>query len=255
MSAVFGLELITAYLLLMALLTLFVAVLTWQRHRAQRTIGVWLASGVGILLGSVGSFAAVRLAGNTIVKAHVGAPSSSNLAGASSAGMSAPQGSGMSGMGGMGGMGGGMMGPQPKRDLASLVRKLDLLTGEISITLAPNQAAIIVECLKDIDKAEELSDDDAKGKHEQILAALDERQKARLDAIGLPRPAGRGAGGPGGRGGGLGGPGMGGGGPGGGAPTPPANPFQQETDGKALASLLGKLAPNRTGPAAPGPRE
>ena len=193
MSAVFGLELITAYLLLMGLLTLFVAVLAWQRHRTQRTISVWLASGVvGILLGSMGTFAAMRLAGNTIAKVRWPCRLRARRHGTGrdvrrkdlacpgwAAWAEAWMGDGR------------RHGPAAKRELVTAVRKLDLLTGEIAITLAPNQAAAILESLKDIDQAEELSDDDAKAKHEQILAALDETQKARLDAIGLPRARAR----------------------------------------------------------------
>jgi len=70
-----------------------------------------------------------------------------------------------------------------------------------------------------------MSDDDAQSKQEQILAVLDEAQKSHLDAIGLPRRP-------------RGGPGMGG--PVG---SEPANPFTQETEAKALASLCERLTP------------
>lgn len=70
-----------------------------------------------------------------------------------------------------------------------------------------------------------MSDDDHQAKQEQILAVLDEAQKSRLDAIGLPRrPRGD---------------------PGTGRPAgnEPANPFTQETEANALASLCERLMP------------
>lgn len=249
----FGIDVVTSYLLVMAIATLLVAVLVWQPHRTQRTINVWLASGVlGILLGSIGWFAAARTTNYRWVK-FVPPPEGAATSAPSSPGMPGMGGGmGMPGMGKGGGMGGGMGGgPQPKRELTMLVRKLDLLTGDIAITLAAEQAAAIADGLKDIEKPTAMSDDEAKAKHEKLLAALTESQKTRLDAIGLPRPSGRGGmGGPGGPGGGpgMGGPGGGPGGSGamgGGAPKrdPNENPFQQETEAKALKNLRDRLAP------------
>ena len=135
---------------------------------------------------------------------------------------------------------GGMGGPNPKRDLTTLVRKIALLTGDIALKLSPEQAQGVSAALADVEKADELSDDDAKAKNDQILALLDDGQKAQLDAIGLPRPQ-RGAGG---------------GSPGGPPPAPPANPFQDETNAAALKNLRqkvgGETAPGDAGtPAAP----
>ena len=114
-------------------------------------------------------------------------------------------------------MGGGMGGPNPKRDLTTLVRKLSLLTGKIQITLTAEQAASVTTALADIETSEKMSDDDAKAKYDALMALLDDDQKSTLDAIGLPRPRG-----PGGFGGGMGGPGAGMGGPGGGMGGPGA---------------------------------
>jgi hypothetical protein len=252
MSAVFGTDLITVYLLLMGLLTMLVATLLWQQHRSQRTVAVWLAAAVvGVLLGGVGSFAAMRLSKNHLASDYAICPGSAAAGSSEPSGMPAPSSSGGPGMGGMGGMGGGGMGgmggggmggmgggtrgPQPKRDLAGVVRKLDLLTSDIAITLSPTQTAAILKSLADLDKAEDLSDDDAKAKQEEILATLDEAQKAKMDAIGLPRPAPTQS-------------------PGGPPQTPPANPFSQPTEAKALSSLSGKLAP-KTDATQPAPKE
>jgi hypothetical protein len=115
------------------------------------------------------------------------------------------------------------------------VRKLELLTGKIEITLTAEQSASVTTALADIEKAEKMSDDDAKAKCDALMALLDNDQKSLLDAIGLPRPQ-RGPGGPGGPGGSPGGPG-------GSPPAADVNPFQQETNTEALKSLRQRFAP------------
>jgi hypothetical protein len=245
-----GLDTIGLGIVLIMLVTLMFAVLILQRQRTQKTIAVWLAAGlIGILLGSAGTLGALRLMGSRQVALSPPAGSPGGDA-ASPAGMPAPGGSmggmgaGMGGMGGGpgGGMGGGMGGmgggANPKRDLTTLVRKIDLLTGEIGIKLNPEQGASLAAALADVEKAEDMSDDDAKAKHDAILALLDDAQKPQLDAIGLPRPQ-RGSGG----------------GPGGSAKQAPANPFQEETNAKSLKNLqerfAAKEAKSETAPAAP----
>ena len=59
-----GMDVVTSYLLVIAIATLLMAVLVWQTHRSGRTVIVWLASSVlGIILGSIGSYAAMRTMG------------------------------------------------------------------------------------------------------------------------------------------------------------------------------------------------
>jgi hypothetical protein len=147
--------------------------------------------------------------------------------------------------------------PRPKRDLTTLVRKLDLLTGDIGITLTAAQAAAVNDRLRDVEKSAKMSDDDAKAKHDQLMAVLNENQKARLEAIGLPQPAR--SGGPG-----MGPdmPGMGGAMPGmaagssGAAPKQDENqnPFQQDAEAKAVKSLRERLASKGTAPKAETPK-
>lgn len=256
-----GMELTTAYLLIVAIATLLVASLVWARQRGGKPLAGWAAASLlGILLGSIGSFAVMRQSGYTIERAPVETYNMPvvGMAGEGGGGAAGPSGPEMMGGGPgggmMGGMGGGMMGggmggpraPQPKRELTMLVRKLDLLTGDIGITLTADQQQALGEALAGVEEAEAMSDDDAKAKQELILAVLDDEQEGRLNAIGLPRPTGgMGGGGMGGPGGGMGG--MGGGG------QAPENPFQQETEGKALASLRQKLGAET--PAAEAPAE
>ena len=240
-----GLDTVGLGIVVIMLVALMFAVLVLQRQRTGKTVVVWLAAGlIGILLGAAVSLGALRLMGARQVPpgasaasqgGDMAAPAVMSDAGRSMGGMG-------SGMGGMGrGMGGGMGGgPNPKRELTTLVRKLDLLTGDISIKLNQEQGTSLAAALADVEKAEDMSDDDAQAKHDAILALLDDAQKPQLDAVGLPRPQ-RGAGG----------------GPGGPPKEAPANPFQDETNAKSLQNLrerfAGKEASSDT--AAPAPKE
>ena len=234
----FGVHVISVYLLAVGLLTLLLLVLVWQRQRSGKTIVVWLASGVaGILLGSVGSVAIICLAGYHVEVVY-GRPEifpSEFVPGTGEVAMDDMSGMEGSGMGGPGG--GGGRPPSPRRDLTTLVRKIDLLTGDVGLTVSNEQVGSLLGCLADVETAETMSDDDAQAKHDEILAVLDEDQKSRLDAISLPRR--RPGGGPGGPGGG--GPGGPGGGeprgPGGGEQAQDANPFQEESNAEALTRL------------------
>jgi hypothetical protein len=129
------------------------------------------------------------------------------------------------GPGGMQGFG-GPRGSSPRRDLVSTVRKLDLLTGDVAVTLDGDQAAALVTLLDGIETAETMTDEEAQAKQEGVLALLTDEQKARLDAIGLPRTSF------GGRGDGSPRPGEGGAGS-----TPDANPLKQEVSAEAVARL------------------
>ncbi|MDI9444649.1 MAG: hypothetical protein QM844_10830 [Planctomycetota bacterium] len=229
----FGIDEISVYLLALGLLALLAAVLIWQTQRSGRTVIVWLAASVlGILLGFAGSYALVRLTGHEVVRAGPraisgGAP---DLAAESRPGAEAPgggpagRGGGEGGPRGMGGFGGPRE-PNPRRDLTALVQKLALLTGEVSIRLTDQQAQTLCACLADLESGESMSSDDAKAKHAEILAILDEKQQTQLDAIGLPR---RQPGGPGGAGAGR--------------PAADANPFHQEANAQSLTVLRERVA-------------
>ena len=245
----FGIDAISSYILVVALLTLFVAVLVWQPQKKQKTVSVWLASGViGVLLGAAGAFALVHLMGFEL-KRHApgqtatterpsgpggatGGPPGKTVSREEAEGREKGGGSPGKGGGGMGGMGAKMPAEQPKRDLAILVRKLELLTGDVAVVLTAEQAAGLTECLKDLDAAEKLSDADAKQKLDKINALLDDKQKASLQAVGLPF----------GPRGGFGGAKMPAGGAKGERPDADANPFKQDTEGKSLKALRDRAA-------------
>ena len=136
-------------------------------------------------------------------------------------------GGGGGGMGGMMGMmgGGGGRGPSPKRQLTTLVRKLELLTGDIAIAMTPDQSKTVRDLLADVAAREKLTDDEAKELHDKLFALLDENQQSKQDAIGLPFRRG--------------GAGSGGGAP----PDPEANPFAEDENSNAAKKLTERLKP------------
>jgi hypothetical protein len=137
---------------------------------------------------------------------------------------SGTMGSGTMGSGPPGGAGGGMGGraPSPKRELATLVRKVNILSGDIALKLSADQAAGMAKILSPLGSKEAITDDEAKALQDGILALLDGDQKAKSEAIGVPFRRG---GGPGAK-------------P---SPAEEANPFKQEQNAEALQSLLTRL--------------
>lgn len=199
----------------------------------KRTVDICLVSGlVGIMLGS-SPYAIMRLKGYELTRSD--SPSSEASAKVPGSCGQPPTICPMTG----GPRPGTVSKPRPKRNLTTLVQKLDLLTGDIGITLTAEQAAAVNDCLQDVEKSAKMSDDEAKAKHEQLMAVLDENQRTRLAAIEIPQPAG----GPGLMWPTTGKPkpaGMMGGGP----PVwedESQNPFQQAAEGKALKSLHERL--------------
>lgn len=239
MSDVDGLS---SYVLTLGLLTIFV--LTWvtRQQKTKQDALIWLTSGVvGVLLGAAGALAAASALGYQVKKPEPKAVADSNppapptMGSPSGGAPGAPGGGGGMGGGmmGMGGMGGGMMGgmgqgPRPKQQLTNLVRKLELLTSDLSLNLTDEQRRTLGKQLDEFAELKTLTDDEAQKKYDELLALFDEGQKAKQDAIGLPF-----------RRGGAGGGGFGGGG----APQPPdSNPFENETNANALKSLRERLS-------------
>lgn len=242
---------ISAYVLSLGLLTLFLLVWVAQRQRSLQAGSVgFISGGTGLLLGAIGAYGVLCATGYDVVRPAKNPPTTNVSTDGPPAGAPPMVGGGGMGMGGgmpgggMGGMMGGMGGgPNPKRDLTTLVRKLDLLTGDIGIKLTPEQTTSLMKGLAGVDEADLMSDDDAKAKHDELFAILDDDQKSQLAAVGLPF-GGRG-GGPGGGGGGA--PGGVRGAPAGmdpragGPPNPDTNPFKQDVALKSLASFRSRF--------------
>lgn len=206
-----------------------------QQRQIPQIIPVILL--VGMALGAGGTYSAMQALGyrqppRPVATDQAPAPG----------GMAAPGGA-MMGMGGMG-MGGG--GARGKRNLTSLVGKLELLTrSNLHVELDATQSEKIAAKLAELDQLEKMTADDAQAQLDDLEALLTPEQKAVVDSIGLPfggRPGG---------GGGPGAPGApAGGGPpmgmmGGGGP-PDENPFRQEANETRLHDLLGRLKPAAT---------
>ncbi len=146
-------------------------------------------------------------------------------------GMGGPPGSaagGKMGMGAPGGPGagapkGGMgRGPNPKLQLASLVAKLDLVTGNLpTIQLTGEQRKKVQEQLQGLDAADELSDDEAKKRLDALLEVLKDHRQT-LELVGYRWPS-------------QGGPTSFS------APPELPNPFKEEKAAKPLKSLQSRL--------------
>jgi hypothetical protein len=135
--------------------------------------------------------------------------------------MGGMKGGGMKGAGMGGMMMGGGRGPNSKSQLAALVDKLDVLTNKpLAIELTPEKKAKVAELLQGLDQKEELSEEDAQKKLDELTDQLKEH-KSTLEAAGYRWP------------------GEGGGGRGGGnAP----NPFKEEANSQHLKALQERLA-------------
>jgi hypothetical protein len=219
-------------LVAVAFAILLVVLLVRRRLQDKPGLPVWLVSGVvGTLLGSAVPYTVMRLEGYELAKSAL-RPSEASVAALE------PERPGMGGLGL----------PLPKIDLMTLVEKLDLLTSDIGITLSAEQAAKVIDCLKDIESIGNMSHDDATAKHKVLLAILNEDQKARLEAIGLPKPITCG---------GLGmGPGMQHLMGGTEAPKRAENqpPPRQNAPSRAVKSLRERFAPKGTAPTAETPK-
>ena len=228
-----GIEATSSYVLTLGLLTVFVLVWVTRQQKTKRDANVWLLSGVvGILLGAAGAMAGTYALGYQVKEAPPEAPAASAapaspmMGGGGAPGAGAPGGGMGGGMGGMMGMmgGGGGQGPRPKQQLTTLIRKLELLTGDIVLTLTDEQRQALAKQVGEFAELKTLTDGEAEQKYKELLAVFDDAQKAKQDAIGLPRPSG---------GGGFGG--------GGAPPAPDANPFESEANANALKSLRERL--------------
>jgi hypothetical protein len=134
--------------------------------------------------------------------------------------------------------------PLARGFLTSIVRKLDLLTSDIGVTLTAEQAAGVSDCLRDVETPAKMSNSDAKAKYHRLVGVLSADQKARLAAIGLPQPGSDGpAMGPGAMAGMM-------------ASKPDGNPptSLEDADAKAFRSLRERFAPKGAAPKAETPK-
>lgn len=241
------------------------------KETASNALPTWIVSGVlGLALGAGAMFLGLKFSEKAEATKSTAAPTGSPTPGG---GPPTPGGMMMGGMGG-GGMGGGMGGGGGggKRNLTSLVGKLELLSRadlKLQVELDAEQAKKVAAKLQELDTAEKMTAEEAQSHLDALEGVLTEEQKQTLGLISLPfgRPgaggSGRGAAGRPGAGtppapvvgGPPGGaaPPMGMGGMGGGAPD--ENPFTQETNQKRLRDLLGRLVPASSAEGSPAATE
>ena len=226
--------------------TILVITLLIHKEKSGKGVGTAiLAALIGILLGAGGAAAGVQIMGYDLTEigsSGSGEGDGGDMGGGGGMGMGGGGGMGMGGGGGMGmgggggmGMGGGGVRPgAAKRQLTTLVRKIDLLTGDIALKLDEDQSNQLVGVLNRIKAQNAMSDEDATALEKELLALLTEDQTAKQEAVRLPRGGGR-------RGGGSMGGGMGMMGGGGEPPSADANPFEQEANRGALDLLLHRF--------------
>ena len=107
--------------------------------------------------------------------------------------------------------------------MTTLVRELDLLTGDVKIELSGEQGKAMKALLEGTKSAEAIDDDTAQDILDELNGKLTDEQKAKLEAVSLPRTRGS--------------FGRGGGGDG-----EPTNPFtSDENASKAMEGLTGRL--------------
>lgn len=242
-----------------------------NQSSVQRPLPAWIVSGVvGVMLGGGATFLGLQYCGFEKANAALaaGAPPGGAPPGMGGGGMGGMGGGGMGGMMGGGGMGGGGMGgsgmggsgmggggmggggmggggPRGKRNLTTLVGKLDLASKGIPFQFDQEQSTKLTAQLGQLEHPETMTQEEAQERCDAMEAMLTDEQKETLASFELPR-AGRGVGGGGGAGGMGGAPGGGGpppatgGAPGAGAPDD-SNPFQDETNQTRLHSLLDRL--------------
>jgi hypothetical protein len=256
-----NLDVISIYILTLALLSLVFGVFVNSRQKNGKSLSLWLASTIlGLLLGATGALSACYWLGYEVVeKLQLPDPVAIALDDSDAEESMA------SGGGSPGGPAGGAERPSrggsasrgssrqvPARfQLMMLVRKLELLTGDVAIKLSDEQASQVHALLKEIEAAETLSDEDAQQKHDALLALMEDAQKAKTEAVSIPFRRG-GSGGSGGRGGSAGNSSGGRGGSsgtsGGGNRSAAAedntNLFREGSSAEAIQALLGRLGPD-----------
>ena len=219
-------------LLGLALMLLLVSAFGGQQGVRKR-IGVMCGGLFGVLLGTV-----ALVIGEVVISPETG-PSLDVTAGEPSPD-EARKAAGGGGM--MGGRGGGSR-ESGKRDLTTLVRKLELLTGEVSVKLSEEQIVSVTKKLVALGGEKSLNEEQAKAAYEELQELLTDVQQEQLKKISLPRSRG------GRRGGGFGGGGRSGPPPGaqtgdggsGEAEQEEGNPFTESANGKALLAFLERF--------------
>ena len=153
----------------------------------QQPVPSWFGAGlIGLVIGAGGMLIVMRSyapAPDTEPAIEVGLPTEGVPSAPPAPGGAGAMGGGMMGTGmGGGGFGGGGGGARGKRNLSSLVGKLELLTrGSLHVELSPEQTAKMAEMLVDLEQAEKMTAEDAQAQLEALEAILTPQQKTIAD--------------------------------------------------------------------------
>ena len=252
-----NLDVISIYILTLALLALVFGVFVNNREKNGKSVSLWLASTIlGLLLGATGALSVCYWMGYEVVeKLQLPDPEAISLDDPDAEESMTPGGgpAGPAGgaerasRGGSASRGSGRQIPA-RFQLMMLVRKLELLTGDVAIKLSDEQTSQVHALLKEIEAAETLSDEDAQQKHDALLALLEDVQQAKAEAVSIPfRRSGSGGrgGSAGNNSGGRGGSeGNSGGGNRGAAAQDNTNLFRDGSSAEAIQALIGRLGPD-----------
>ena len=189
----FDLNAISSFVLTLGCLLLLLIVLLWHRQRSDKDTSLWFSAGLlGVLLGSALTYCLLQAGGKIVVEQERAVENAAALEGEEERPGGNESGGGM---GGGGGGRGGFGAPNPVRDMMTLIRELELLTGDIGIALSTEQSAAMIDLLADLETGE-VASESVQEKYDALMELLDDDQKSQLEGISLPRNFSRG--GPGG---------------------------------------------------------
>ena len=214
-------DVISIYILTIALVAMVFGVIVNHRQKNAKTISIWFVSVVlGLLLGASGAVGLCYFAGYEVAK-RLELPNPRETSTEESESVSEDRPAGRE----SGGRGAGRESSRqiPARSqLAVLVRKIDLLTGDIVIHWSEEQAKQLHGLLKEIEAAETISNEDAKTNYEALMALMEDSQKSKAAAVSLPVRNRRGGGSAS-------------------AGEDETNPFRDGSNAKAIQDLLRRL--------------
>lgn len=168
-------DLALAYVLTVGLLFLLILVIFEHRQRTGRGLAIGVLAGfIGVTLGSIATFA-VHRAASLGSAARPASPAIDATSLALATGEPAGQGSIDD-----------PLDSNPKRELAALVSKLNLLTDDIQLKLTSEQGQALVKSLSGVDDGPGISDSEAEQMVDELMSVLSADQQAKLRAIGLP---------------------------------------------------------------------
>lgn len=178
-------DVISIYILTLALLAMVFGVIVNHRQKNGKTVSIWFVSVVlGLLLGASGALGFCYFLGYEVVE-QLELPDPKKTSSDEPEPGREDDPAGRESRGGGPRRGSSRQAPA-RSQLAMLVRKIDLLTGDIVIHWSEEQAQQLHLLLKEIEAAETLSNEDAKRNYDALLALMEDSQRSKTEAVSLP---------------------------------------------------------------------